>query len=283
MKKTHVALAGAILIISVLVASMLIKFPVGVFWKSEAESPDGNFHFVVDGATELIGANDEPIKLQICMKSILPMSFYYEGIEVKALKVSLSYQADGRDVDWNTLKIYVDAKGTGGYSKSKVFNTKTGTAEFILPFSTSLLGRTPKSGEEVTWKMTVTVKGEVRDLTGRLLTAETEPLTASAKTKWYSPSFSVTTSTSTSVTTSSGETVTSGTPSYTSSSTETSSTTVYGGGCGSPGQHLVWTSNVQPQTENPWFWINSTLTVTVIFYGLLISGAILIAIGLRTK
>jgi len=265
MKREYAILIGVALIATAIIASMTIKFPVGVFWRTEARSPSGDFHMVINGATELIGANHQPIKLEICMKSILPLAFYYEGIEVEAMKVTISYQVDGQNIDWDTLKIYIDAEGTGGYSKSEVLSTKAGTVEFTLPFSTSLLGRTPSDGEEITWRMTITVKGQVKDLAGKLLTAKAEPLTASAKTVWHKSSFSITTSSSTDIITSEGTTVS------------------HGGGCGAHGQHLVWTCNVQPQTENPWFWINSTLIVAVIFYGLIISGAILVGLGLKPR
>ena len=283
MKREYAILIGVALIATAIIASMAVKFPVGVFWKTKASSPQGDFNMVINGVTELIGANNQPIKLEIYMKSILPLAFYHEGIEVEAMKVTITYQADGQDIDWSTLKIYVDAEGTGGYKKSEVLTTKTGTVTFILPFSTSLLGRTPSSGEEITWKMTITVKGQVKDLTGKVLTAKAKPLTASAKTVWREPSFSVTASSSTSITTSDGTTVYSGSQDHYLYTDEYMQTDIYGGGCGIPGQHLVWTCNVQPQTENPWFWINSTLIVAVIFYGLIISGAILIGLGLKGK
>jgi len=211
----------AVGIIAILLIACLVK--VGLVAEWNAEAADTNLSVDVSGTTELLGPDGEPIRLALIAKlGILPLSFFVESSEVTAMRVTVSWTASGQDVDWSTLKITLTASGTGGYQKSYTTSYKTGSKSFILPITVDQLGRTPSSGETITWQMTINVKGEVVALTGEKLTATLpKPIISQVKTVWYEPSFTITASQST--TTESG----------------TSS-----GGCGPPGHHVVWVYGV---------------------------------------
>ena len=111
------------------------------------------------------------------------------------MRVTVDWTASGRDVDWSTLSLTVEAAGTGGFTASLPFSTQTGNTEISLPVTTSQLGRTPSSGETVTWTVSVDVRGEIRDAVGNTLTATADTVTSSLTSKWYVPYFTIDTST----------------------------------------------------------------------------------------
>jgi len=226
-KKTLISIMAAIA--TVLIVISVIPIPAYVWWETEAsdETAEASVTVSVEGRTELLGSDGQPLKvLTIYKYGILPLSFYVGSNEVTGMRVTVSWTASGKDVDWNTLTITISASGTGGYSSSHSSSSKTGSTSFTLPISISQLGRTPSSGETVTWRMTINVKGSIKDLAGNTLTASLDnPIVNSITTKWYEPSFTISATTSTS----------------------TSGATSGGGGCGGFGKHLVWVYNIKPK------------------------------------
>jgi len=218
-KKTLIWLAVGI--IAILVISLIVKIDLVARWRAEASNE--NFTVNISGTTELIGESGEPIKLMLIAKmAVLPLSFFVSENEVTAMRVTVSWSASGKDVDWSTLKITITATGTGGYQNSYTTSLKSGSISFTLPITVEQLGRTPTSGETVTWEMTINVEGEVTDLVGRRLTASLpQPIVSQVETVWYEPNFTITASQST--TTDSGTS---------------------GGGCGAPGHHVIWVYGV---------------------------------------
>lgn len=226
-KKTLISIIAAIAI--VLIVMSFIPIPVYVWWETESsdETEIGSLSVYVTGKTELLGSDGQPLKVLMIYKyGILPLAFYVGSNEVTGMRVTVSWSASGKDVDWNTLKITISASGTGGYSSTYTATSKTGSTSFTLPISTSQLGRTPSSGESVTWRMTINVQGSIKDLAGNTLTASLDnPIVNSITTVWYEPSFTISATTSTS----------------------TIGATSGGGGCGGFGKHLVWVYNIKPK------------------------------------
>jgi len=250
-KKTLISIIVAIAI--VLVVASFIPVSAYVWWETEAsgETDVGSLSMVVSGKTELLGSDGQPLKvLTIYKYGILPLSFYVGSNEVTAMRVTVTWTASGKDVDWNTLTITITATGTGGYSNTYTTSAKTGSTSFTLPISTTQLGRTPSSGESVTWKMTINVKGSIKDLTGKTLTAQLDnPIVCSVTTTWYEPTFTITAT----------------------ADTSTEGTTSSGGGCGGFGKHLVWVHNIKPKMN-----IGTVLQYTG--YALMITEAMLVLI-----
>ena len=232
-----------IVIAAVLVAISFIPVEAYVWWSSEAsgQTQNGNMTVSIEGRTELIGEDGQPLKiLYISKYAMLPLAFYIGDKEVTAMRVTITWTASGQDVNWDTLTITISASGTGGYSSSTTSHSKTGSTVFTLPISTSQLGRTPSSGEKITWQMTINVQGKIEDVVGNTLTASANPIVNTVTTTWYKPTFTVSASASTSTT------KTDTTSSTTSGDTTVSGGTSSGGGCGGPGKHLVWVHNITP-------------------------------------
>ena len=249
-----------------IIALCLVPIDVSVLWRStaEAKSDTGELQINLEGKTELLGPDGQPLRvLSIVKYSMMPLSFFVGSKEVTAMKVTVSWSAEGQDIDWSTLNIEVYATGTGNYHARKTSNSRTGSVTFTLPISASRLGWTPRSGETVTWRMDINVKGTVKDVVGRPLTATAQPITCTTTTKWYQPSFRVHATAS-----GSGVSVSSGSSSYSSPSSYSSYSQssggsypsysqsgsyggiygIHGGGCGGPGKHLVWVYNIIPIT-----------------------------------
>jgi hypothetical protein len=220
--RRYVAVAVIVLVLLVFVL-YIGKVDVVARWKTEAKDNTGNLGLNISGETYLLDANGQKVALSMIAKlGVIPLSFFKGQTEVSAMVTTLAWTASGQDVDWSTLKITVSASGTGGFSKSLQFTTQSGSVSITLPISVQQLGRTPSSGESVTWTLTITVSGQVNDKTGRTLTAQANPITSTVTTVWYEPSFSVSSTASTS----------------TDGSTSS-------GGCGLFGQHAIWVYNVQ--------------------------------------
>jgi len=214
-----------LIVAAIVVVALLFLWRVDVvaYWKTSAG--DKNFGVDITGKTEVIGKDGRVISLTVAQKvSMLPLSFYYQNTEVTALKVTLSWTASGQDVDWTTLTLTISATGTGGYSSSTTSTQQSGSAVFTLPITTTQLGYTPSSGQQITWQMTINIQGSVKSVVGQILTAQAQPITCQVTTVWYSPSFSIS-----------------------SSATTTTDSGTSSGGCGPPGQHVVWVYNVQPE------------------------------------
>jgi len=256
-----------IVIAAVLIAISFIPVAAYVWWASEAsgQTQTGNLIVNIEGKTELIGEDGQPLKILYITKfALLPLAFYIGDKEVTAMRVTVTWTASGQDVNWDTLTITISASGTGGYSSSTTSQSKTGSTIFTLPISTSQLGRTPSSGEKITWKLTINVQGTITDIIGNTLTASANPIINTVTTTWYEPTFTVSASTSTSTTT------TDTTSSTTSGDTTVSGGTSSGGGCGGPGKHLVWVHNITPLP-------NVTEILQPITYSLILTEITLIA------
>jgi hypothetical protein len=222
-KYKTVALIAVVLIVVIILALCVTKTDVVAKWQSQASDITGKLGMRLSGETYLLDAKGQKVALYTLAKlGIIPLSFFKDQTEVTAMVTTLTWTASGQDVDWSTLKITVSASGTGGFSKSLQFTTQSGSTSITLPISTTQLGRTPASGESVTWTLTITVSGQVNDKTGKILTAQANPITSTVTTVWYSPTFSI---------------------SSTASTTTDSSTS--SGGCGLFGQHAIWVYNVQ--------------------------------------
>jgi len=141
--------------------------------------------------TELLDPQGKVIQVQPLLNRL---TFYSGSSTVSAMRVTVDWTASGRDVDWSTLALTVEATGTGGYTVSLPFSTHTGSAEISLPISTGQLGRTPSSGETVTWTVSVDVSGEIKDAVGNTVTATADTVTSSLTTEWYVPFFTIDTS-----------------------------------------------------------------------------------------
>jgi hypothetical protein len=221
--KKYVAVAATILVL-LLFALYISRVEVVAKWRSEAKDATGNVGLYLNGETYLLDAKGQRITLSTVAKlGVLPLSFFKDQTEVTAMITTLTWAATGQDVDWSTLKITVSASGTGGLSQTSQFTTQYGSTSITLPISTTQLGRTPSSGETVTWTLTITVSGQIVDKVGRTLTAQANPITSTVTTVWYSPSFTISSTASTS----------------TDGSTSS-------GGCGLFGQHAIWVYHVQP-------------------------------------
>jgi hypothetical protein len=214
----------AVIVLVLLVFVLYIgKVDVAAKWKTEARDNTGNLGFNISGETYLIDAKGQRVALTMIAKlGVVPLSFFKGQTEVAGMVTTLTWTASGQDVDWSTLKLTVSTSGTGGFSKTSQFTAQSGSVSITLPISTQQLGRTPSSGESVTWTLTITVNGQVNDKAGRTLTAQANPITSTVTTVWYEPSFSISSTASTS----------------TDGSTSS-------GGCGLFGQHAIWVYNVQ--------------------------------------
>jgi len=240
----RVLISLIIVIAAVLIAISFIPIEAYVWWSSEAngQTQTGNLTVSIEGKTEIIGEDGQPLKILAFYKyAMLPLAFYIGDKKVTAMRVTVTWTASGQDVNWDTLTLTISASGTGGYSSSTTSQSKTGSAVFTLPISTSQLGRTPSSGEKITWRMTINVQGTITDAVGNTLTASANPIVNKVTTTWYKPTFTVSASASTSTTT------TDTTSSTTSGDTTVSGGTSSGGGCGGPGKHLVWVYNITPR------------------------------------
>ena len=225
MGKNGKYVAGLIVLIGVvLVALYIAKVDVTARWRTRASDATGNLNLAISGETYLLDANNQRMSLSMIAKiGLFPLSFFKGQTEVTAMITTLSWTASGTDVDWSTLKIDISASGTGGFSKSSQQAAQSGSVSITLPITTAQLGRTPASGESVTWTVTITVQGQVTDKVGRTLTAQAQPITATVTAVWYAPTFAVSSSAST-----------------------TTDGTTSSGGCGPLGQHAIWVYNVQP-------------------------------------
>jgi len=222
LKVSRKVVAVAMALIVIIALLVIIKVNVAAYWKTDASANGMNVS--ITGKTEVIGEDGEPIQVMMIAKYFMvPLAFYVKSTKVVAMRVTVSWTASGTDVDWNTLSITIKASGTGGFSDSRTSTSKTGSVVFRLPISTSQLGRTPSSGETVTWQMVINVDASIKSLTGETLQASASPITCTVSTVWYSPSFSITSSAST--TTESGTS---------------------GGGCGPYGEHVIWVYGVEP-------------------------------------
>jgi hypothetical protein len=219
--KKYVAVAATILVL-LLFTLYISRVEILAKWRAKATTQ--NLELNIYGETYLLDAKGQRITLSMVAKlGVLPLSFFKDQTEVTAMVTTLTWTATGQDVDWSTLKITVSASGTGGFSQSSQFTTRSGSTSITLPISTAQLGRTPSSGETVTWTLTITVSGQILDKVGRTLTAQANPIISTVTTVWYSPSFTI---------------------SSTASTTTDSSTS--SGGCGLFGQHAIWVYHVQP-------------------------------------
>lgn len=210
-------------LIVVLAAALSSTVPVVAKWKTRFSDETGNLSINVSGETSLLDEKGKTVEvLMIAKLSSVQLSFYYNSIKVSGMVVKLNWEVFGQDVDWSTLNLLITATGTGGYSDQRKVTLTRGTAAFTLPISTSQLGRTPSSGETVTWELTIVVEGNVKDKLGNLLTAKSNPIRSTVSTVWYEPSFGI----------------------KTSASTETAGETA-SGGCGGPGEHVIWVYGVE--------------------------------------
>jgi len=224
----RVLISLIIVIATVLIVISFIPVEAYVWWSSEAsgQTQTGNMTVSIEGKTELIGKDGQPLKILSFYKyAMLPLAFYIGDKEVTAMRVTVTWAASGQDVDWDTLTMTISASGTGGYSSSTASQSKTGSTVFTLPISTSQLGRTPSSGETITWTITINVKGTIKDVVGNTLAASADPIINTVTTTWYEPSFTVSAT----------------------SSTTTDGTTSGGGGCGGIDKHLVWVHSITPR------------------------------------
>ena len=180
----------------ILVFAFLYSTAIATDIQQDVESPSGGLGVDLQYTTELIDPYGNVIRLQpLSLFTLNRLSFYSGSSKVSAMRVTVDWAASGRDVDWSTLSLTVEAAGTGGLRVMLPFSTQTGSAEISLPVTTGQLGRTPSSGETVTWTMSVDVSGEIKDAVGNTLTAAADTVTSSLTSKWYVPYFTIDTST----------------------------------------------------------------------------------------
>jgi len=193
MSKNRILLIlGGLIVVFALLYSTAIATDV----QEDVESPGGALGVDLQYTTELIDPQGNVIRLQpLSLFTLNRLSFYTGSSKVSAMRVTVDWTASGRDVDWSTLTLTVEAVGTGGLRVTLPFRVETGSTEISLPISTDQLGRTPSSGETVTWGISVDVSGEIKDAMGNTLTATADTVTSSLTTKWYVPYFSIDTST----------------------------------------------------------------------------------------
>ncbi|MEM3875270.1 MAG: hypothetical protein QXU45_09100 [Candidatus Bathyarchaeia archaeon] len=227
-KKERNLLIVLLFIVAAVVAFLFVPADAAATWRAKASG--NGLTINVSGRTELLGAGGNTIQLRFLAKmAMLPLEFVYQGQAVQGLRVHFSYTIEGDDVDWNTLVVTASASGTGGFSQSKTFTSRTGSHIFTLPISAIQLGRQPSEGEEMAWTLTVTLRAEARATQGAPLSVEARPITSSVTTVWKDGALQPETTPSTQVPEETG-----------------GGTTTVGGGCGPPGHHLVWVAGVEP-------------------------------------
>ena len=270
LKPSELSLIIAGLVVLTIILLSLVQVPVSANWKTEGKGE--GLTLTVTGSSMLIGADGQPIQIAL-LRKVATLSFIYQEKEVTALRVQVSWQVEGEDIDWDTLQVLFTASGTGGYSDRQTYATKTGTALFTLPISVSQLGYTPTEGEVIEWSLTIHASATALKDDGTEATAETGPVTSKVATTWTTSQMEYEESQPDQEGTDSQN----GDQETTTDGTTDGSDYYVGGGCGPLGYHIVWAYGVKPNDP-----VNASLPYIKALLGLEIT-TFLIAIYMPRK
>jgi len=185
----------------------LLILGIGIYRSTRAEitTSDAGENLIVNADTQLepLAPDGTVVKMTLWQQAL-----YAGGQEIQAANASVTYEASGREIDWNTFKINIVMKLTirefkgkelletfidNKVIKNETLNTRTGTVreqinlkEEIAPYVTSL-----ENGSTVVFTVRYFIKAEANDTYGVLRVTSPALASRSLSTTWVEPELNV--------------------------------------------------------------------------------------------